>query len=205
MLGDLIHGDRTCLFKALGAATGVAVLAIVAMIVAGRLDGVPIVLTLTLWGAVAFLLADLCVARTKAAAAPALATGKSTATEPEPKAPEAPKASAPEPVKPAPKPEPVPEPVQADIGEKPLTLDAPRDEAPDDLQQIKGIGPKLEELCHRLGFYHFDQIAAWTEAEVAWVDSNLEGFSGRVTRDDWVAQAKRLANDSAPAPTPPAG
>jgi len=58
---------------------------------------------------------------------------------------------------------------------------------------IKGVGPKLEDLCHKLGFYHFDQIAAWTEAEIAWVDENLEGFRGRVSRDRWVEQAKLLA------------
>ena len=44
-----------------------------------------------------------------------------------------------------------------------------------------------------MGFYHFDQIANWTDAEIAWVDSNLEGFKGRATRDEWVAQAKILA------------
>ncbi len=44
-----------------------------------------------------------------------------------------------------------------------------------------------------LGFFHFDQIAGWTAAEVAWVDENLEGFKGRVTRDRWVAQARVLA------------
>ncbi|TNF22009.1 MAG: NADH-quinone oxidoreductase subunit E [Rhodobacteraceae bacterium] len=78
-------------------------------------------------------------------------------------------------------------------GAKPQTLDAPRDGTADDLKKIKGIGPKLEQLCNALGFYHFDQIAAWTEAEVAWVDHNLEGFKGRVTRDEWVAQARILA------------
>jgi len=48
-------------------------------------------------------------------------------------------------------------------------------------------------LLHTLGIYHFDQIAAWGEAEVAWMDDNLQGFRGRVTRDGWVAQAGRLA------------
>jgi NADH-quinone oxidoreductase subunit E len=81
----------------------------------------------------------------------------------------------------------------AEAGTKPATLDAARDGKPDDLKQIKGIGPKLEQLCNRLGFYHFDQIAAWTADEVAWVDANLEGFKGRVSRDEWVAQAKKLA------------
>ncbi|WP_283646976.1 NADH-quinone oxidoreductase subunit E [Marinovum algicola] len=81
----------------------------------------------------------------------------------------------------------------ADVGQRPQALDAPRGGKADDLKKIKGIGPKLEELCHSLGFYHFDQIAAWTEDEVAWVDQNLEGFKGRVTRDDWMSQAKVLA------------
>ncbi|SLN42687.1 NADH dehydrogenase subunit E [Roseivivax jejudonensis] len=78
-------------------------------------------------------------------------------------------------------------------GTKPATLDAPRGGEADDLKRIKGIGPKLEQLCNRLGFYHFDQIASWSDDEVAWVDDNLEGFRGRVTRDEWVSQAKVLA------------
>ncbi|WP_342747245.1 hypothetical protein [Oceaniglobus roseus] len=77
---------------------------------------------------------------------------------------------------------------------KPETLDAPREGGADDLKRIKGIGPKLEELCHSMGFYHYDQIAAWTPAEVAWVDDHLEGFKGRVSRDAWVSQAKVLAS-----------
>ncbi|PWJ12474.1 NADH-quinone oxidoreductase subunit E [Jannaschia seohaensis] len=76
---------------------------------------------------------------------------------------------------------------------KPETLSAPRESGADDLTRISGIGPKLAALCNRLGFYHFDQIAAWSAEEVAWVDQNLEGFKGRVTRDEWVKQAKILA------------
>lgn len=80
-----------------------------------------------------------------------------------------------------------------DEGVKPAALDGPRDGGADNLKEIKGIGPKLEKLCNSLGFYHFDQIAAWTADEVAWVDANLQGFRGRVSRDEWVAQAKILA------------
>lgn len=76
---------------------------------------------------------------------------------------------------------------------RPAALTSARVSGADDLKRIKGVGPKLEELCHSLGFYHFDQIAAWTAEEIAWVDENLEGFKGRVTRDEWVAQAKVLA------------
>ena len=79
-------------------------------------------------------------------------------------------------------------------GVRPQALDGPRNGQADDLKQIKGVGPKLEKLCNTLGFYHFDQIAGWSDAEVAWVDENLEGFKGRVTRDEWVSQARILAD-----------
>ena len=78
-------------------------------------------------------------------------------------------------------------------GAQPETLSGPRDGKADNLKEIKGIGPKLEKMCNSLGFYHFDQIANWSLDEVAWVDANLEGFKGRVTRDTWVEQAKILA------------
>jgi len=74
---------------------------------------------------------------------------------------------------------------------KPALLDDPRGVA-DDLKAINGIGPALADLCHSMGIWHFAQIAAWTPAEVAWVDANLPGFKGRVSRDDWVGQAKKL-------------
>ena len=76
---------------------------------------------------------------------------------------------------------------------KPRALKAPRKGGADDLKMIKGVGPKLEALLHSLGFYHFDQVAGWTEAELAWVDDNLEGFKGRASRDGWIDQARRLA------------
>jgi predicted flap endonuclease-1-like 5' DNA nuclease len=83
---------------------------------------------------------------------------------------------------------------------RPATLDRPRGGKADDLKLIKGVGPKLEKLCNKLGFWHFDQIANWTPAEVAWVDDNLEGFKGRVSREDWIAQARDLAAGKPPRP-----
>ena len=78
-------------------------------------------------------------------------------------------------------------------GTQPAGLSEPRDGGADDLKRIRGVGPKLEAMLNRLGYWHFDQIAAWTGEEITWVDRNLEGFRGRVTRDDWVAQARILA------------
>jgi predicted flap endonuclease-1-like 5' DNA nuclease len=63
----------------------------------------------------------------------------------------------------------------------------------DDLKRIKGVGPKLEEMLNGMGIYHYRQIAAWGPEEIAWCDDNLEGFKGRVSRDEWVAQAGILA------------
>ncbi len=80
-----------------------------------------------------------------------------------------------------------------DEGSKPDLLTAARSGGADDLKRIKGIGPKLETACNSIGVYHFDQIAAWSADEVAWVNANLIGFKGRVTRDKWVEQAKTLA------------
>ncbi|SFT63694.1 NADH-quinone oxidoreductase subunit E [Sedimentitalea nanhaiensis] len=78
-------------------------------------------------------------------------------------------------------------------GEKPALLDTARGGKPDDLKMIKGVGPKLESALNSIGVFHFDQIASWSPAEVAWADQNLVGFKGRVSRDDWVDQAKALA------------
>jgi len=75
---------------------------------------------------------------------------------------------------------------------KPRTMTAPRKAGADDLKLISGVGPKLEGVLNELGFYHFDQIAKWTEAEVAWVDSRLK-FKGRIERDNWMDQASTLA------------
>ena len=64
---------------------------------------------------------------------------------------------------------------------------------PDDLLQIKGVGPKLNDLLISLGIRRFDQIAAWGSSEIAKVDSHLGNFTGRIERDGWVEQAGLLA------------
>lgn len=71
-----------------------------------------------------------------------------------------------------------------------VRLKAPRKGKPDELQEIEGIGPALEKLVNSLGFYHFDQIAAWSEADIATVDAEMKTFKGRIKRDKWVEQAR---------------
>lgn len=77
----------------------------------------------------------------------------------------------------------------------PERLTAPRKGRADDLKEIEGIGPAMEKLVNELGFYHFDQIAGWSDADVAWVDANMKTFKGRITRDKWVAQARIIVNE----------
>ena len=79
----------------------------------------------------------------------------------------------------------------AEVSE-PARLTAARGGRADDLKEIEGIGPALEKLCNDLGFYHFDQIAHWSDADVVWVDANMAKFKGRITRDKWVPQAKLI-------------
>lgn len=119
--------------------------------------------------------------------------GSVAAAKPGPTAGAAKQADAERTVAPNPAATPEPEPSASNAGTRPSALDNPRGGAADDLKRIKGIGPKLEKQCNAMGFYHFDQIAAWTEDEINWVDQNLEGFKGRVRRDHWVAQARDLA------------
>jgi predicted flap endonuclease-1-like 5' DNA nuclease len=75
---------------------------------------------------------------------------------------------------------------------RPRALSKPRGGSPDDLKQIKGIGPKLESTLHDLGIFHFSQIASWSSANAAWVSARI-GFAGRVEREGWVTQAKAIA------------
>jgi predicted flap endonuclease-1-like 5' DNA nuclease len=63
----------------------------------------------------------------------------------------------------------------------------------DDLKQIKGIGPKLENLLNSLGVTSYAQIAAWDETDIVRIDAQLGPFQGRIRRDDWPAQARLLA------------
>jgi len=74
-------------------------------------------------------------------------------------------------------------------------IDAPRGEA-DDLKRISGISPKLEQRLNDLGVYHFWQIADLDAGAIASLDRSLD-TKGRIDRDDWVGQAKKLVDAAA--------
>jgi predicted flap endonuclease-1-like 5' DNA nuclease len=65
--------------------------------------------------------------------------------------------------------------------------------ATDDLQRMKGVGPKLAALLQARGLGRFEQIAALSPDEVAAIDADLGAFRGRLTRDRVIEQAGYLA------------
>jgi len=67
------------------------------------------------------------------------------------------------------------------------------EETRDDFTRMKGVGPKLAEALHRLGFHRFGQLAALSDNEVARLDGQLGAFRGRLVRDRIREQADYLA------------
>jgi predicted flap endonuclease-1-like 5' DNA nuclease len=62
----------------------------------------------------------------------------------------------------------------------------------DDLQMISGIGPFIEERLHEIDIFTFLQISKFTKRDINTIDIAIEYFSGRIERDEWVAQAEEL-------------
>ncbi len=58
---------------------------------------------------------------------------------------------------------------------------------------MKGVGPKLNTLLIELGVTRYAQIAGWSDADIAAIDTKLGNFKGRPVRDQWIDQAKYLA------------
>ena len=65
----------------------------------------------------------------------------------------------------------------------------------DDLKMISGIGPFIEERLHALDIYTFLQISRFSASDIVTINDAIIYFSGRIERDEWVAQAKELVHD----------
>lgn len=65
----------------------------------------------------------------------------------------------------------------------------------EDLQMISGIGPFIEERLYALDIYTYKQISRFTPEDIETISSVIIYFSGRIERDEWVAQAKELIHD----------
>jgi NADH-quinone oxidoreductase subunit E len=68
---------------------------------------------------------------------------------------------------------------------------APAGSAPDDLEAVKGIGPVIDKELKSMGIVTFAQLAALTPAQVERIEERI-GFPGRVEREQWIAQARKL-------------
>ncbi len=75
---------------------------------------------------------------------------------------------------------------------RPAGLSEPNNGKGDDLKRIKGVGPVIQKTLNGLGVYHFYQVGDFTDDNIKWVD-NYIAFPGRIYREDWVNQAKKLA------------
>jgi len=69
-----------------------------------------------------------------------------------------------------------------------------KEEEKDDLKMISGIGPFIEERLHALDIYTFRQISKFTAHDIETINEAIIYFSGRIERDEWVAQARELVH-----------
>lgn len=62
----------------------------------------------------------------------------------------------------------------------------------DDLKKINGIGPFIEQKLNELGIYSYEQISQFDAPFIQSLTEAIQFFPGRIERDDWVGQAKKL-------------
>jgi large subunit ribosomal protein L19 len=72
---------------------------------------------------------------------------------------------------------------------------------PDDLKLIPGVTPELEAQLNKFNVLRFDQIAAFSDDDIANLDDALK-LDGRIEKDDWVAQAQRLVAEATASEVP---
>ena len=63
----------------------------------------------------------------------------------------------------------------------------------DDLTAIAGIGPALAKKLNSAGIVSYAQIAALSDKDIEDLEKSIIKFTGRIKRDDWVGQAKKLS------------
>ena len=75
---------------------------------------------------------------------------------------------------------------------------------PDDLTRISAIASELAERLRGLGVIKFEQIANFSDDDIANVDEAL-GLEGRIEKEDWASQAQRLLAEATAAEVPAEG
>jgi len=61
----------------------------------------------------------------------------------------------------------------------------------DDLKQIQTVAPELETMLNKLNIMKYEQIAAFSDDDIANIDEALK-LNGRIEKEDWIGQAQRL-------------
>jgi large subunit ribosomal protein L21 len=65
------------------------------------------------------------------------------------------------------------------------------------LSLISGVGPTIEKKLRAAGITSWNDIAAWSDADIERLDTELK-LGGRATKEEWVEQAKELLAGEAP-------
>jgi len=73
-------------------------------------------------------------------------------------------------------------------------LRVPKEDEISDLTEIQGIGPAISRKLYAMGIYSFKQISQFDDKMIHQVGKALKYFPDRITRDDWVGQARRLSS-----------
>jgi predicted flap endonuclease-1-like 5' DNA nuclease len=90
------------------------------------------------------------------------------------------------------KPAPAAAPAESKAPPKPLSKSA---EKKDDLTAIGGIGPALAKKLNAAGISSYAQLATLSDEDIQRLETDVIRFSGRIKRDDWVGQAKKLSGN----------
>jgi predicted flap endonuclease-1-like 5' DNA nuclease len=68
------------------------------------------------------------------------------------------------------------------------------EEDKDDLTLISGIGPFIQKKLNGAGIYTYSQISKFSSQDIDDLTEAIKFFPGRIKRDNWVDQAKKLMN-----------
>ena len=80
---------------------------------------------------------------------------------------------------------------KSSTGRKSAQDKLPIDDIEEDLTLIKGVGPKMAEKLYEQGIKNFNQLATMNKTVAEQLDEALKA-QGRILRDDWIGQAKKL-------------
>ena len=69
------------------------------------------------------------------------------------------------------------------------------EEEKDDLKLISGIGPFIEKKLNSIGIFSFSQMSKLSANDIKDVTESINFFPGRIERDKWVDQAKKLMKE----------